>query len=109
MRRFLFAGAAALALGLMAVLPSVSQASWLSEFIHSRIDPGYYAAPVYSYGDYYAPPAYDGGYYYSEPGVYYTTPYYYSAPSFYYWSGPRYYGHDHAWHGARGGHWHHHR
>jgi hypothetical protein len=47
----------------------VYQASWLSEFLHQRFDPGYYS--------YHPPPMYDSGsYYYAPPTVYYSTPYY---------------------------------
>ncbi len=124
MRRFMFAGAAALALAFVAAVPAQSRASWLSQFLHSRFDPDYYAAPAYPYGaydyappavDYYAPPAVD---YYSPPTVYYTEPYYYGyvGPSYYWRSGPRYYGHyrygdwdrGRGWHGHEG-RGHHHR
>jgi hypothetical protein len=111
----MFAAAAVLALGLVAAVPSPSRASWLSEFLHQRYDPGYYdyyAPPVYDGGTYYyAPPAY--GYYaptYVSPPVYYSEPYYVTGPSYYWWSGPRYYGHYHRhWGGWHEGRWHHHR
>ena len=51
MRRFIFTAAAVLVLGLVFAVPSQSQASWLSEFLHQRFDPGYYG--------YYSPPVYD--------------------------------------------------
>ena len=116
MRRFLFAAAAVLALGFVAAFPAQSQASWLSEALHRRFDPGYYdyyAAPVYDYGSYYAPPVYEYEYVaptYVAPPVYYSSPYYVTGPSFYWWSGPRYYGHYHGYRGGwHGGHRHHHR
>jgi hypothetical protein len=121
MRRFMFAAAAGLALAFVAAAPARSQASWLSEALHRRFDPGYYAPPVYSYGGaYYAQPAYDyyAPTYVAPPAVYYSQPYYYGPGTSFYWSsGPRYYGRYNgyrgSWHGDRdgwhGGREHHHR
>ena len=110
-----------LSLGVLTAAPAKADASWLSEALHRYYDPGYYgyyAPPVYDYGDYYAPSTS----YYVEPGyvypptVYYSTPYYTPGWSYYWWSSPRYYGHwgghgwygghHHGWHGGHGGHHH---
>jgi hypothetical protein len=115
MKSLLVAAALGLgSLGLVGLTPAKADASWLSEALHRRYDPGYYAyyaPPVYDYGDYYGPSTsyyVDPGYVYPPPTVYYSTPYYTPTWSYYWWSGPRYYGHHHheGWHGGHG--WHHH-
>src|SRR6516165_75377 len=71
--------AAALGLGslaLVGITPAKADASWLSEALHRYYDPGYYgyyAPPVYDYGDYYAPSTS----YYVEPGYVYPPTVYY--------------------------------
>ena len=97
MRKFLLGGAAALALSLVCLMPNTSQASWLSEALHSQV-----VVPAYgSYYDYNYAPYYN--YYPAYYGSIYTYPAYYSGVYVY----PRYhYGHG----GHRGwdhGDWHH--
>ena len=106
MRKFLIPLAAAAALLCALATPGQAKASWLSELLHARYDPVYYAEPYYPgyYGYYdYAAPAVVETYY--TPGVaYYGSTYY--APTYYRgWYGPRYYGgwrgYDRDWYRAR--------
>src|SRR5437588_4473006 len=69
------------ALGVTAATPASSQASWLSEAMHRRYDPGYYGAYSYAPAYPYNAPVYD--YSYSAPNYDgYAAPYYdtYAAP-----------------------------
>jgi hypothetical protein len=118
MRKILFATVAVAALVFLTAAPQQANASWLGEYLHQRLDPGYgysyyspaydYYVPSYNYGPgYYVAPAYD---YYPAPSYsYYSAPYY--APYYY---GPRYRGgheqHERLeHHGGHEGHEHHHR
>jgi hypothetical protein len=118
-------------LGGSLALPAKADASWLSEALHRRFDPGYYGSyDPGSYGSYYSGPAsgsygfdyYTPGYTYpptygyaTTPGFSYYTPGYavpYVAPYRTPYYGPRSYGGYRSyggWHrgwngGYRGGH-----
>ena len=109
------------ALGITAATPASSQASWLSEAMHRRYDPGYYGAyyyapaypysgPVYDYS--YSAPYYDGyaAPYYDTYATPYYAPYgasYYGGPSYRYGRGDRH--ENHEWREHRGHESHHHR
>ena len=138
MRKTLFAAVAAGAVALLALVPNHASASWLSQWLHWRFDPYYYAVPHYGpeYGAYYppyygrayvAPPSYGYSYYAPDyddlPGPTYYGPTYGFYPRYGYYRAPWYrYGYygsphawhewreheEHAWHGAREHEWHEH-
>jgi hypothetical protein len=84
MRKFLFAAVAASALALT-LNPAPAKASWLSQLLHSYLNPGYpgayypyspgYPGAYYSYGPAYAAPVYP-----VVPPVYSNVPPVYSYP-----------------------------
>jgi hypothetical protein len=87
--------AAATLAAVLWLVPATAQASWFSEWLHRRFDPGYYgyySVPAYTY---YPPTSYYYGPTYTYP--YYSYPYYgyptvpYYAPNQFYWYSPRYY------------------
>jgi hypothetical protein len=107
MRKVAFALAAVGALTVLAAAPPATQASWLSEALHSYFDRD-------DYGYYYYPPV-DGSY---PPGSYsyYYAPEYPAVPGYFYYGGPYYvpyrtYGYrpwagHHEWHEWREHHGH---
>ena len=100
MRKYLFAGIAAAALAVVAVLPGSARASWLSQALHNWMDPDDYA-PYY-----YMPPGYGAypGYYGNGSGYGYNTPGYgyYGPPNYPPYFGSGYYRpwnrNRHMWH-----------
>jgi hypothetical protein len=72
------------ALGISAVTPAQSQASWLSRAVHRRYDPAYYGPNYYAPGYAY----YDGPVYYDTYPVPYGG-YYYGPRNYRYWDGDR--------------------
>jgi hypothetical protein len=129
MRKFLFSALAAVLLAVPATATN-AQASWLSQWLHTRFDPtynsGYYyypdpyayqPAPYYYTSNYYPVPApvytYTPTYYDTYVSPYYVPYATYSRPG---WYRPYYRGHE-SWYGGhwtgwRGGHEvheHHHR
>src|SRR5258708_21738678 len=76
-RKILFATVAIAAFVFVTATPQQAKASWLSEYVHQRLDPSYGRS------------AYVPGYDYYAPGYNYT-PRYYTVPSYRYSFAPSY-------------------